>query len=538
MRTDLEELYKENGRALMAVAMHYVHDKDAAEDIVHDSWILIFTNLDNLRSEDKLLPWMKGIVRNLSLKYLDNQKRHPSTGISEKHEIIDEDDSDSVLPLIPLDELMTMIDSLPEKYGEVFRLSVLNGMSHQEIGDLLGIAAHSSSSDLSRAKKILVQKVRKYLLMTLALFLPVSIFILRNIGDRADESTVAQVEEEVALNMPDDSNETFAVQKDETGSSGLTPAKKPSLAKNEKLIKDSIAVPGRVLLPRLELSAAISPAVASTTKASRIDRGAISRPSGRASYAQDDNNPARMTLANGWTALVGLSGMTGLSSVTLANTISLGDYSGNGLLSNMKFHNWNDYSNYILNNTHFFNKHEAQSILDILNNNLGNNTELEEIQHHFKPLVLQLSAEKPLTERLALESGLGLTYLRSDFENKNLGYLGNRKQKLYYIGVPVGLKYTAITLNSLSLYLSLGGELDIPVYGSQSVASADHIRIGGSVMGAINTSAGIQYGLTSHINAYMEFGLRYNITGDPAFDTYYSAHPLMLSTPVGIRLQF
>lgn len=538
MKTDLEELYKENGRALMAVAMRYVHEKDVAEDIVHDSWIIIFTNLNRLRSEDKLLPWMKGIVKNLSLKYLDNQKRHPSTGITEKHDIISEDDSDSALPLIPLDELMSMIDSLPEKYGEVFRLSVLNGMSHQEIGDLLGIAAHSSSSDLSRAKKILIQKVRKYLLMTLALLLPVSIYILRNIGNRADESTVAQAAEEVTRNMPDESNETFALQGDETGSSGLTTAKKPSLAKNEKLIKDSIAVPGRELLPRLELSAAISPAVASTTKASRIDRGAISRPYGRTSYAQDDNNPARMTLANGWTALVGLSGMTGLSSVTLANTISLGDYSGNGLLSNIKFHNWNDYSNYVLNNTHFFNKHEAQSILEILNNNLGNNTELEEIQHHFKPLVLQLSAEKPLTERLALESGLGLTYLRSDFENKNLGYLGNRKQKLYYIGVPVGLKYTAITLNSLSLYLSLGGELDIPVYGSQSVASADHIRIGGSVMGAIITSAGVQYGLTSHINAYMEFGLRYNITEEPAFDTYYSAHPLMISTPLGLRWQF
>jgi len=94
LRTDLEELYKEYGRALMAVAMRYVHDKDVAEDIVHDSWILIFTNLDSLKSEEKQLPWMKGIVKNLSLKYLDNQKRHPSTGITEKHDIISEDESD------------------------------------------------------------------------------------------------------------------------------------------------------------------------------------------------------------------------------------------------------------------------------------------------------------------------------------------------------------------------------------------------------------------------------------------------------------
>ncbi len=535
MRTDLEELYKENGRALMAVAMHYVHDKDVAEDIVHDSWILIFTNLDNLRSEDKLLPWMKGIVRNLSLKYLENQKRHPSTGISEKHEIIDEDESESGMPLVPMDELMSMIDSLPEKYGEVFRLSVLNGMSHQEIGDLLGIAPHSSSSDLSRAKKILVEKVRKYLLMTLALLLPVSLLIFKNIGDGTEESTVSQ-----SKAQPDDSHETIAVQEG-TAANSSNPAmpKETFYAENEDGYTDSAPLPDRETLQRLELSRAITPIAASSSLTiGIIPRHTATMSSWRSFDAKTELHRKRTDLTGGWTALLGLSGVTGMSSVTLANTINMADYSGNGILSNMKFHNWNDYSSYVLNNAFIFNKHEAHSYLESLNNRLGDDTALEEIQNHFKPLTLRLSAEKVLNERWALESGLGLTYLKSRFENKNLGYLGNREQRFYYIGVPISLKYTTFSFDRLSLYLSLGGELDIPVYGSQSVASANHMRIRGSMMGAIETSAGIQYGLTGHINAYLEIGLRYNITENTAFDTYYSAHPLMVSTPLGLRWQF
>ena len=53
---------------------------------------------------------------------------------------------------------MSAIDSLPEGYKKIFNLSVLDGLSHQEIGALLDIAPHSSSSQLARAKSML----RKY----------------------------------------------------------------------------------------------------------------------------------------------------------------------------------------------------------------------------------------------------------------------------------------------------------------------------------------------------------------------------------------
>lgn len=529
LRTDPERLYRENSRTLTAVAMRYVHDREVAEDIVHDSWIIIFTNLDSLKSEDKLLPWMKGIVRNLSLKHLAGQKRHPSTPISDDHEDVPEDDSEPMLPPVPFDELMAMIDSLPEKYGEVFRLSVLSGMSHQEIGELLGIAPHSSSSDLSRARKLLVQKVQKYLLMTLALMVPVSVLVLHY------RKPVAGDEPILAEYMPDADSRSMVpeitpVQEERTAVPESTPLPQPErialpqLARPEP-IRSAAAMSERISIKRRSLSAsAVLPSDGPESGGTMVR---FRRPSGK-------------SLTGGWTALLGLSGMSGLSSATLANTITLADYSPLVNTSgNLVFRNWSEYADYAANSNAFFNEKESKAFLEALNNRMeGMGTGLEETQHHFRPLAVRLSAEKRLDDRWAIESGIGFTYLKSQFKNSYLGNLGSRKQQLYYLSIPLGIKYSVLSQGRMSLYVSCGGELDIPVYGRQLVVGADPRSIRGSFMGALETSGGVQYGITPHINAYVEIGARYNITGGFVFDTYYSTHPLMLSTPLGFRWQF
>ena len=79
---------------------------------------------------------------------------------------------------IPLDEVMRMIDRLPEGYAKVFRLSVFEGLSHKEIAALLGIEPHSSSSQLTRAKKMLQKSlVRYWMLWLLPLLLPVAFYL-------------------------------------------------------------------------------------------------------------------------------------------------------------------------------------------------------------------------------------------------------------------------------------------------------------------------------------------------------------------------
>ena len=542
MRPDLEELYKENCRTLTAVAMRYVHDKDVAEDIVHDSWIIIFTNLDRLKSEDKLLPWMKGIVKNLSLKYLDNKKRHPSTAISENQENISAEESEASLPLVPFDELMSMIDSLPEKYGEVFRLSVLSGMTHQEIGALLGIAPHSSSSNLSRARSLLLKKVQKYLLMTLAILLPLSILFFHKKENKPDDAGTYIAQEETEINQEPGIGTPLMPEETPAPARGAMSAAATETAVPSGMDKSaatgSADAKDKESLQLIGNPASIRPAIASTNNTSSSIRSFPDHSAAQA-MAQAEQRKAGLHPGGGWTGLFGLSGVAGLSSATLANAISLADYSGTpSSAGSLRFHNWDDYTNYVLSNNAYLNENDRRSIMKMLSQNMGEGLEPVETQHHYRPLTIRLSAEKVLNERWALESGLGLTYLKSEFENDYLGHLGDREQKLYYLGIPLGIKYTALSRNRLSLYISCGGELDIPVYGRQTVVGAAPTRVSGSFMGALETSAGIQYGITRNLNAYVEAGIRYNITGYPTFDTYYSSHPIMFSTPFGLRWQF
>ena len=84
-----------------------------------------------------------------------------------------------------MSEVVSMIDRLPEGYGQVFRLSVFEGMSHKEIAEMLGIEPHSSSSQLARAKKMLRKMMRHYwVAVLLMLLIPVTFFLLRK-GDTA-----------------------------------------------------------------------------------------------------------------------------------------------------------------------------------------------------------------------------------------------------------------------------------------------------------------------------------------------------------------
>lgn len=543
MRPDLEELYNANCHTLTAVAMRYVHDKDVAEDIVHDSWIIIFTNLDRLKSEDKLLPWMKGIVKNLSLKYLDNKKRHPSTAICENQESISAEDPEAALPLIPFDEFMSMIDSLPEKYREVFRLSVLSGMTHQEIGALLGIAPHSSSSNLSRARSLLLKKVQKYLLMTLALLLPLSILFFHKKENKPDDAGTYMAQDEPGPMQETGSGAFLVPEETPARTRNFKPAIEPMTAVSDRMDEpagvEAAGVEDKAALQLIGRPAAINPASATADNSSVIVPHASTGHSAAQQKSQAKHHPSGLHPANGWTGLFGLSGVAGLSTATLANSISFADYSQtSSTAGSLTFHNRNDYANYVLSNNAFLNEKDYRSFMKMLDQNMADGFELTETQHHYRPLTIRLSAEKVLNEKWALESGLGLTYLKSEFENNYLGHLGDREQRLYYLSIPLGVKYTTLSRDRLSLYISCGGELDIPVYGRQTVVGAAPTRVSRSFMGALETSAGLQYGITHNLNAYVEAGIRYNITGSPAFDTYYSSHPLMLSTPFGLRWQF
>lgn len=175
----LGELYAAYAPKLKSVCRSYVKDESVAEDILHDAFIIIFTSIGELKENQKLEGWMITIVKNLSLKYLRHMQKHSTSLLNLNREVMDDtlENGQSV----ELDVLLQAIDALPKGSREVFKLSVLDGLSHKEIGRMLGINPHSSSSQLFRAKKMLQAMLSNYWgLLLLPLFIPIYIY-----GDKA-----------------------------------------------------------------------------------------------------------------------------------------------------------------------------------------------------------------------------------------------------------------------------------------------------------------------------------------------------------------
>ena len=190
----LGELYKAYAQQMRGVCRRYISDEQTVDDVLHDAFIIIFTSFDRLRDVRRAEAWMTSITRNVASKCKDHLEAFPTVSLDETNEaelIATEDDgfgddkSSQCVRGVPMSEVVSMIDRLPEGYGQVFRLSVFEGMSHKEIAEMLGIEPHSSSSQLARAKKMLRKMMRHYwVAVLLMLLIPVTFFLLRK-GDTA-----------------------------------------------------------------------------------------------------------------------------------------------------------------------------------------------------------------------------------------------------------------------------------------------------------------------------------------------------------------
>ena len=176
-RKALGNLYKAYSDRLKRICLHYVEDESTAEDILHDAFIIIFTSINSLKDNSRLEGWMITIVRNLSLRFLQSTEKSNILLSSLGKDVLSEEDDKE--KNIELELLLSAIELLPEGNREIFKLSVLDGLSHKEIGDLLGINPHSSSSQLARAKKMLrVILIKYWMLFLLPILIPVYIYFV------------------------------------------------------------------------------------------------------------------------------------------------------------------------------------------------------------------------------------------------------------------------------------------------------------------------------------------------------------------------
>ena len=163
-------LYTATCQQLRAVCLRYVQNESVADDLVHDAFLLIFSKIGELKDTARTEAWMKMVARRVALLYLRQQKQQRQVSLSScaatsLQSLTVENRAE---PMLAFQEILTAVDALPEGYRRVFRLSVLEGMTHQEIAALLHIEPHSSSSQLYHAKALLRHWLRPMLLLLLA----------------------------------------------------------------------------------------------------------------------------------------------------------------------------------------------------------------------------------------------------------------------------------------------------------------------------------------------------------------------------------
>lgn len=157
------ELYDSYAGRLLALSTRYTGSQDAAEDVLQDSFIKVFSSIGTFRykGEGSLYAWIRKIVINRSLDWLRVQKRNGTVPIDEARSSSEIEEKD-VGP-IPEDILARMVEELPDGYRTVFNLFAIDGYSHREIGRMLGIKEKTSSSQYFRARALLAGKIKEYI---------------------------------------------------------------------------------------------------------------------------------------------------------------------------------------------------------------------------------------------------------------------------------------------------------------------------------------------------------------------------------------
>jgi RNA polymerase sigma factor (sigma-70 family) len=155
-----ELLYKQFAPKMLGVCMRYAADKMEAEDMLQNGFIKMFTKLEDYRGDGAFEGWVRRIMVHCSIEYY--RKHHKMIQVMDVTELSDEPSvNPSAMANMSAKDLMAVVNQLSPGYKMVFNLYAIEGYSHREIADIVGITEGASKSQLSRARTILKDLVVK-----------------------------------------------------------------------------------------------------------------------------------------------------------------------------------------------------------------------------------------------------------------------------------------------------------------------------------------------------------------------------------------
>jgi len=516
--------------------------------VLHDSFVIIFTSFDKLRDDRKAEAWMMSITRNVASKYKDHLEKMNFVQF-EDAEHLQAPEVEGEVRGVPLEDVMQLVDRLPEGYGKVFRLSVFEGLSHKEIADMLGIEPHSSSSQLARAKKMLRKMMQQYWAVVLLLLLvPITFYLFRK-----GETSIKEEKPVVAKHKDTRKESQKESQKEQL----------------QEPVIDHLPVYRTTFIATDTLQSVIAQAVDSVTSDTLLNIIAQEQMVTDTITADTTKNIRREEMPHFDIAdLFPQKPTMGIHrlkkwSVDLAYVGGFGEQNYNrpyGFTetpmiaptgeppSPVTFENWSDYAAFLAEMPDDGSSYSRSVIMNIALNNAGDaqGTGTDKIvrkSHHYMPVNFSFALKYQLNNRFGLETGLSYSRLKSDFEMGSNGNTINEQQTIHYLGIPVKGIYNIYYRKAWSLYGSLGVTTEIPLYSPLNTSyylhgmleATDKSTIHAPWQWSVGTGLGLQYNFTPNIGLFAEPSLQYYIPTGTQIETYRSEHPFTFSLPIGIR---
>jgi RNA polymerase sigma factor (sigma-70 family) len=154
------KIYKLYSKAMYNVSFRIIGREDDAEDVLQESFISAFKNLQNYRAESSFGSWMKKIVVNKAINVL-NKRKMEALPDHEDWDVAEEEEPVEYGSGLTVESVKRAIEQLPDGYRSVLSLYLLEGYDHQEIAEIMGITESTSKSQLNRAKSKLRDLLEK-----------------------------------------------------------------------------------------------------------------------------------------------------------------------------------------------------------------------------------------------------------------------------------------------------------------------------------------------------------------------------------------
>lgn len=140
----------------MSVAIRYSYNQEDAREIINDSFLKVFNNINTFDDDKPFKSWFRRIIVNTSLDhYRANKKFRLQTSYDDEELSLEIPEGDDELNNYGVDDILEIFNRMPDLYRMIFNLYEVEGYNHDEIGGMLSIAPGTSRSHLSRAKKMI-----------------------------------------------------------------------------------------------------------------------------------------------------------------------------------------------------------------------------------------------------------------------------------------------------------------------------------------------------------------------------------------------